>query len=497
MLEYALGEPRQILESDLAGSQPVYLFGPRNGKVLYTTSVVELLRSQEAHGTPQLCPKALSFILQSGVVPPPMTIYRDLWILGIGDSVTLETVGGDIKMIFRHEFPFKANRRGSNPRTGPEATKILELLGQSISEQIDSSKPSFLFHSAGKDSNALALSLAEAGLQGKVLFLSHQSDSITDESQISQEIAGRLGFGHQKLREVKHFGSNEKEAFSEIFTLSPFPNVDPISFMLPLYLLQRPSLREANILDGGGNDSYFGMIPGPRDLRQMPLSGPTDHWQAFRGRLPSESGLATFLRSPAERCGARGLSLRDSKELFPASEPVHAYWSEESALRRNWDPVDFKTDITTSLIVAEVHIRKMRNFADAVSSNLVLPFASTQVAEYFLQFSEDQLFNRSTRENKLPLRRLLLDRLDLDANKIGKRGWKVDYTAPIGLNWDYIRDEIVTCRVWDKSGAVRLCNRLRSQMERPNQVGIMAGLLIMRLFLISGWINHNSFLSRT
>ena len=44
----------------------------------------------------------------------------------------------------------------------PNENLILEMLAEATLSRIDKSKPSFLFHSSGKDSNSIALALAEA-----------------------------------------------------------------------------------------------------------------------------------------------------------------------------------------------------------------------------------------------------------------------------------------------------------------------------------------------
>ena len=64
---------------------------------------------------------------------------------------------------------------------------------------------------------------------------------------------------------------------------------------------------------------------------------------------------------------------------------------------------NFKTDILTSITTPEMHIRKARNFADSVGSNLILPFANQKLAEYFNKLPETYLFNRKQLKNKIIL----------------------------------------------------------------------------------------------
>ena len=90
--------------------------------------------------------------------------------------------------------------------TEPNENFILELLANATIERIDKNKPSFLFHSAGKDSNTIALSLAEAGWQNKVTLITHKSKGNADESEISSKIAKNLVSNikyYSKLKNLK------------------------------------------------------------------------------------------------------------------------------------------------------------------------------------------------------------------------------------------------------------------------------------------------------
>src|SRR5690606_31202479 len=100
---------------------------------------------------------------------------------------------------------------------------ILEMLAEATISRIDQSKPSFLFHSAGKDSNSIALALAEAGWQDRVTLVTHKSKGSVDESEISARIAKNLGFKHCVLHEVDNFKQEHDQAIESYFANAPFP----------------------------------------------------------------------------------------------------------------------------------------------------------------------------------------------------------------------------------------------------------------------------------
>ena len=183
ILEYKCNELSTSISSDLASEFPVYIYWSADKQVfLYSTSVTELFDDKRIPKPLKESNEGISFLLQSGVVPPPKTSYQNIYILGIGDTAKIATVNGKIEVIFEHKFPFK-----------PNADLILQMLAEATINRIDKSKPSFLFHSSGKDSNSIALALAEAGWQDKVTLITHKSKGMADESKISEKIAKQLG----------------------------------------------------------------------------------------------------------------------------------------------------------------------------------------------------------------------------------------------------------------------------------------------------------------
>ena len=58
-------------------------------------------------------------------------------------------------------------------------------------------------------------------------------------------------------------------------------STDGVSLGYPLYASQLPELKGANIIDGGGNDSYLMILPSKRDLKLIPLSRFTHKLRVF------------------------------------------------------------------------------------------------------------------------------------------------------------------------------------------------------------------------
>lgn len=197
---------------------------------------------------------------------------------------------------------------------------------------------------------------------------------------------------------------------------------------------------------------------------------------------------------PAELCGMSGLSYADTKKILPDATNVYPHWKEESQLRKDWDLFDFKTDMYSTRAIAEVHIRKARNFADSINANMILPFANQHVAEYFAKMPEEYLFDRKAKKNKLILRKILKERIGIDSDALGKLGFSYDSRSIVLQNWDWMLEEIQECRLWHQPGLVKVVNRLKGVTQSNHKYAVLSGRLIYRIYLLSAWHNRNRYI---
>lgn len=479
-----------VLSCDLAGEHPLYIFLDEKGAyLLYSLSLTDLLEHSDVKNSLTISDTGMSFLLQCGVVPPPLTIYKNLFVVGIGDSAQVAICSGRIKLSFSHDFPFMSTKRLCNDQMRPSEDFILESIAQAVVARADSSKPSFLFHSAGKDSNTIALALAEAGWQDRFTLITHKAKSGEDEGEISAKIAKQLGFRHRFLREVETLDRGRIECIDEYFYGSPLPCVDNVSLAYPLYLHSNPDLRHSNIIDGGGNDTYMSTPLSRKDWLVFGVSRLLSRLAFLRGGISTESVVCPGLRTAPEWCGMSGLSLKDASSIFPATTSVYGYWQSELQKRSAWDLLDFKTDIYSTVTISEMHIRKARNFCDAFSSNLIMPFADPDIAQYFSSMPESYLVDRKKGTNKLLLRHMLKERIGLDSDSIGKKGWVVNHDKIVANNMDYMKNEIFSCTLWGKPGIETLVSRFEGAARGSGWRARTSLRMLYRLFLISGWYN--------
>jgi len=490
--QYTPQQAGLLLESDLAGEFPLYLYWPRDkSTLLYSTSITELLSDTRVPKPLKVCNEGLSFLLQSGVVPPPKTAYEDIYIVGIGDKAQVSTQNEKVQVVFSHHFPFMNANRLPTKAMQPDEDFILQMLAEATITRLAPSKPSFLFHSAGKDSNSIALALAEAGWQNRVTLITHKSKGKVDESDISAKIAKKLGFKHQILFEVDQLQAEHHLAIESYFINAPLPCTDNVTLAYPLYANQLPELKGANIIDGMGNDVYIGHIPSRSEYKRQQISKYLKFSRLLSKHFSSESLFQIAGRTRAEWTGLSGLSYSDTKQLLPDAFDVSKYWINKD---NNQNYLDFRSSIRGVILDQEIFTRKVRNFADSVGGIIILPWANQQVSGYFAKMPEAYLFDRRALKNKLILRKILKDRIGLDSDAMGKLGFSYDSHGVLMNNIENMKNEILSCPLWRSAGVNHVLFRFLSQTNSLTRSGSIVRNFIYRLYLISSWYNRSRFL---
>lgn len=489
---YTSQEPGKVLEIDPAGEFPIYIYLSSDKSILlYSNSIIELLNDDRIPKPLKVNMDGISFLLQSGAVPPPKTVYENIYILGIGYKANISSINNKINIKYDFKFPFINNNRLSASEMQPDEDLILQMIAEATISRIDLSKSSFLFHSAGKDSNTIALALAEAGWQDKVTLITHKSKGEADESKISFKIAKRLGFNHKTLYENDKFFNEHKKAISEYFFNSPLPCTDNVTLAYPLYTVQLPDLKNANIIDGMGNDVFIGHIPSRSEYKGQQISKYLKYTRVITKYFPSESLIQPVGRARPEWTGLFGTSFSDTQKIMPQAIDVYRYWSKKDT---NQDYLDLRAFIRGTIIDKEIFTRKIQNFTDSVKSKIILPFTNKKVAEYFAKIPEQYLFDRKSLKNKLILRKILKDRIDLDSDLVGKMGFSIDTNSIVINNWDWIFEEMTKSSLWSQSGLIEVVNRLKSIVQQKHKYSNLSARLIYRIYLLSAWHNQCKYL---
>lgn len=491
---YRAGDPEQTLHCDLASEHPIYIYICSDRlRLIYSKNLPVLIQTLQKTENLTLNASALAFLLQSGVPAPNETIFNNLLMLQIGDSATLRTVDGNASVKLSHRFPF-ANELRPEESPPPDAVRLLELLQGALEKEIHKDKPTFLFHSSGKDSNTLLLALAEMRWQDRVTLVTQASEGETDESAVASRIARKFGFSHQILHQPGKLTDEQKQASYAYFRESPFPSVDNVTLAYPSYPRQIPELKGANLIDGMGNDVYVGHVPSRREYRRQRNARVLA--PAINSMLPggiSEGWINRVGKTRIEYCGFSGFSGFDAAGLIPGAPDARVFWHQQDTYA---DYLDLRSAFRGCLIDQEMFTRKIRNFADVTGSNLILPWCNAAVAQYCFQHAEEQLFDRKALRNKVFLRDLLRERMDLDVDALGKKIFMFDRISFIRENWSWVQSEIRACNFWDPTGVQSILKRLERNLFAANRNKGLSARLVYRLLVLSLWLNHSRYSER-
>lgn len=452
----------------------------------------------------EIDPVAVSQFLMKGVVVPPRTLFRNIHKVPLGH--VMRVTNRDECLSLAHSYchpyvpfypPAKTTRIAhSSLVESSQFDKIIENLGKSISAACKSHDDAFLFHSAGKDSNCIALAIASLGLQSRFSLITHRSKGRADESAISKAIAKKLGFKHIILEERNVLADQEKNEIIKFFRNAPSVCADNVTLAYPCYLTQTPALRESILIDGGGNDAYFGVfasnlakIFAVRSL--LPMSG-----QISRGLFRSCNPISILERSSVDVLIAPGISRSDLMLIYPECQETEAEIDYKFDFQMR-DGVDiFYHQIITNLVASEIHIQKVKNFADSIKSKLVLPFMDNVVSGHIDSLSPWMKYDVQSRINKKIIRNGLYKELGLDSDSIGKLGYRFDSESLINGNRDWILDEIINCRLFCRAGIRQFVGYLLENTLAKGWSKRQAFKLIYRLFILSAWVNHSKYVEK-
>ncbi|CAA6799285.1 MAG: Asparagine synthetase [glutamine-hydrolyzing] (EC [uncultured Sulfurovum sp.] len=488
--KYSLNNPSITIRSDLAAQFPVYIYLSSDKKhLLYGTSIKVLLEHPEVITPLQVRDESISFLLQSGIVPLPHTVYENIFIVGIGDIAKVESKNNTIELSFSHKFPFKNEER--KKEMDIDEKYILGLLTKATLSTLDIQQDSYLFHSAGKDSNMIALALAEAGYQNNITCITHQSNNENDESEISEKIAKKLGFKHQKLYIPKKILPQHIQSIHSYFENIPLPSIDNVTLAYPIYETQI-EFKHSNIIDGSGNDVYIGHIPSQAEYRHQKFFSNLHQFRKITDTLSSTNKLRNITLTKSEWAGLSGFSFSDSKKLFSKASSVYPHWKASTQERKDWDYLDIRADTWGSFVESDRVIRKVRNLASLNNANLILPWCDTEVAAYFTKVPEKYLFDRRKLKNKLILRKILKDKIGLDSDKLGKKAFSFDFFSILEVMKEEVTDEIIHSRLWNEN----TINKLLTKLFKDSHSNKKSRILIQRLYLISTWYNKNKYIKR-
>jgi asparagine synthase (glutamine-hydrolysing) len=287
---------------DRMGQKPLYWAASSGGEALAFASELEALR-QVPWVNSQLNPIALTMYLQSGYVPAPWTIYKDVFKLPPATAGRLAPGKPQLAKYFD-------STAFSKPSPDGQATSATSRrVRHAVEQQLVSDVPVGCFLSGGVDSSVIAAAMTGIAAGNRVqTFTIGFDDPLYDETSFAAAVAKHLGTDHHEFI-VRPNAAEDLPALAKVFG-EPFAD----SSALPTHYLARETKRFVKVaLSGDGGDELFGGY---------------DRYRAVQiaGRL-HRTGLGARAMHPLWNClpgthpksrGARAKRLLHSLSLPPA-----------------------------------------------------------------------------------------------------------------------------------------------------------------------------------
>jgi len=348
-------------------------------------------------------------------IPAPRTIYKKVRSLLPGELCTFDSSGSPRSTHFADCFIDEADAgfrgQGQKYTMGDFENAVKAATANTLSLAVGRAA---LLLSGGKDSSGLAVAASLSGMEDletvTVAFPGHSDD----EGEDAAVVARSLGLRHR----VCHFTADDYiAAFPDFLASIGQPMGDPAA--VPLYLLFRELGEQfGSIVDGTGNDAYFGLKAGRRGkkvwwMRQnLPrvarLAGRIGDWLELTGH----GKAGQFLIDPQEQFVSwRGFSKRQSEHMCGTS----VGWREFPVYRlydRCPDPDTHMTRTVTEIWEPEAAYRKVVQQSLNFDFDVCYPYLDPVVEKTARGMPPASRFRGS--KNKIALRAMLEKNLPND-----------------------------------------------------------------------------------
>ncbi len=421
---------------------------------------------------------AISHLLHDGFVPPPLTVYRDVF----GISVDLQARIDGTGISFDRDFPFENHK---SPLNGHADTGLLlSRLAQATGAACTLGRDVVLMLSSGLDSTSVAVAAKEAG-RDDVLCVTYGESENDVEIIVARDNCRRLGLRH----EAHLFDPRDRRARTDLIAYASTvaqPCADP-ALTACVSLVRRFGTPGGVVLDGSGNDYYFWRPPRRLDMVKTWLGlGRLPMARKLRSMVPMHYRRERILATPLELLLLNGAWLRHSetRRFYPQVVDTHEYW------RKECEDVQFSREeiqhcLKMIYMGPAAFMLKTRNAAQSIGAVARFPWTEDSVADYCFALPEAARFDRKRRKSKTLIRQMLRDAIAYDATAIGKHHFSFGKRDFLRSNLDFCRDEILNCTLW--SGAIEGgFKKLAALLERGRQ----AENALLSLLVVSLWHNH-------
>lgn len=435
--------------------------------------LLEFIRTNSNQVT--INPRSLSHLLHHGFVPFPFTVFTEVMTLGIGDSLSQHDRDG-FQYTSRSPYWQTESRHEAAP-----SQHLSRLLASAVSKVVDTRSTTLLM-SSGKDSVALAIAIAEIGCGHRVRAVTYVDSQGEQDATNAESIAAELGLRHATVT-IPPARIADGQFLNAVFASMPMPSVD-FAYLPYAALLFYATEPGCQIIDGGGNDTLFGIVPSQRALARI-------QWAELLPRclgaaFPFYRRASALGQSPPEvLMPSRMLRYQDTKSLLVSAVDTHRVWRDWYRTRgRSMSPIDMATFVRGKHLVNAKDILKVRLAANSLGRELALPWTDTDIAEYCAGLPREQRVDLLSGTNKIVLRQMLAEKLGQQSHLVGKQPFGFDGRSFLIENRGVVFDYIAGCRFFGDT-----TRRLKMWYDHLSH-GLDTSQAIMTLFLLALWEKH-------
>ena len=268
MFAFAIWDQSQqelLLARDRLGKKPLY-YTAGLGNFAFASEIKALLASGfvSRHANPLGIESFLAF----GAVQEPLTILRDVQILGSGELLRVDGEGLVIEKRAYWSLDTAFNRTDEKP--GPE--RIRECFFQAVKDRLISDVPLGAFLSGGTDSSAVVAAMSATSSSRPKTFCLDFAEGQNREGRFAKIVADKFGTDHHNV--VVEAG-DLLARLDRAFAFMDQPTVDGINSYFVSEVARSSGVTVA--LSGQGGDELFAGYPSfrflPRLLRMSAVPG--------------------------------------------------------------------------------------------------------------------------------------------------------------------------------------------------------------------------------
>ena len=243
---YDIRDRSLFLARDRFGKKPLYYQRLEDG-FAFSSELKGLRPLVRSHGVSwSVNHQAVSHYLSLGVVPQPLTIFKDVYAVPAGSWLRVRPPEFQMATYWSTQFTPKLDI------TFAEAVEETQrLVGESVRLRLRSDVPLGVFLSGGLDSSVIAYEAAQT-VGGDLPAFTVSTGAGLDESEIARDTAARLGIQHHVLP----LKLDPVEGLEQVVAHYDQPFADP-SAIPSLQIAKLARAHVTVVLNGDGGDEVF------------------------------------------------------------------------------------------------------------------------------------------------------------------------------------------------------------------------------------------------